>query len=167
MGRFECSNCGAAATIARGDYRFDESGLNNVILVGVELVKCGECGNIDPIIPTTNDLIRALALAVIAQPYRLSGAEIRFLRKFLGKTGAEFSLLVGVDPTTLSKWENDHENVGPGAQSDRLIRTIVLAKGDDLQKELAWVLDGFQKIEDYTRQKDIAIDADKLSYEYA
>jgi len=42
-------------------------------------------------------------------------------------TGEEFSKLLKIDKTTLSKWENNADPVGE--QSDRLIRTIAFAKG--------------------------------------
>jgi DNA-binding transcriptional regulator YiaG len=151
--------------VTRGTYRFKESGISDVFLKGIELVKCHKCGNIDPIIPRTNDLMRVLALAVISQPNRLRGAHVRFLRKFIGKTGEEFSKLLHVDPATLSKWENDEDRVGP--QSDRLIRTIVLALSDGLKKELEAVINSFPAINEHSRQKQIEIDPGKMSYEYA
>jgi len=65
-----------------------------------------------------NALMRILALAVIKKPYRLTGEEVRFLRKYLRLT--EFSRLIHVDKTTLSKSENNDDRLGD--QSDRLIR---------------------------------------------
>lgn len=165
MQQLECSNCGSKAAVTRGAYPFKESGISNVILKGIELVKCHECGNIDPIIPRTNDLMRVLALAVISQPNRLRGAHVRFLRKFIGKTGEEFSRLLHIDPATLSKWENDDDRVGP--QSDRLIRTIVLALGDGLKEELEAVINLFPAINENARQRHIEIDPAKMSYQYA
>ena len=103
MKRAECSNCSADARIVRGSRPFKETALPNVILRDVEIIRCDECGNEDPIIPHVNDLMRTLALAVVAQPYRLSGSEVRFLRKYLKKTGDQFAGLIHVDKTTLSK----------------------------------------------------------------
>ena len=57
-----------------------ESGLN-VILRGLEVAYCPECGNQDPIIPHMDDLMKTLALGVAAKPTRLNGSEIRFLLK--------------------------------------------------------------------------------------
>ena len=74
-----CASCGAAARIMRGDYDFAESGLKRVRLQAIDLIVCDQCGNIDPVIPRVNDLMRLLAIAVIAKPYRLTGEEIRFL----------------------------------------------------------------------------------------
>jgi len=62
MRQVEWSRCGAMAEVTdNGRYRFKESDLKNVVLVGIGLVKCGDCGNTDPVIPRTNDLMRVLA----------------------------------------------------------------------------------------------------------
>ena len=165
MRRHECSRCGAAALVTRDTYRFKESGLSSVVLLGIEVIKCKECGNIDPIIPFTNDLMRVLALAVIAQPYRLGGEEIRFLRKYLGKTGRELGELLEVDKSTVSKWENNEDPIGP--QSDRLIRAITLGLAAGLKKEFEWVVKSFPNIKNEIRPNDIEINTEDMSYQYA
>jgi hypothetical protein len=72
MKRVECSNCGAPAKVVRGAYDLKEVGLKNVVLQGIEIVKCPKCKNEDPIIANMNGLMRALALAVIEKPNRLT-----------------------------------------------------------------------------------------------
>jgi DNA-binding transcriptional regulator YiaG len=151
--------------VVRGSYQFKESGLDYVYLKGIDLVKCHDCGTIDPIIPHINELMRVVALAVIARPYRLAGEEVRFLRKFLGKTGAEFSGIVSVDITTLSKWENNEDPVGE--QSDRLIRAVVLALDDKLKERSRDVINSFPQIEKEFHDNQIEIDPAKMSYAYA
>ena len=61
MKKETCSACGAMVPIVRGDYRYVESGLKNVILSGIETIRCPKCGNEDPIIPRIRGLHRALA----------------------------------------------------------------------------------------------------------
>ena len=117
-----CSNCGAEAVRTIGMYPFKESGLSNVMLVGVDLIQCPSCGNVDPIIPDVNDLMRAIAWHVATQRYRLAGEDVRFLRKYLRMTGVEFSELLGSDKTTLSKWENDADPIGTA--NERLVRSV-------------------------------------------
>jgi DNA-binding transcriptional regulator YiaG len=134
MRKIECSNCGMMAPVARGSYQFKESGLSSVVLQGIEIIQCEHCDNEDPIIPNVNDLIRLLAVRVILKPEKLAGEEIRFLRKTLRMTGEEFSRLLDVDKTMLSKWENDADPIG--AQSDRLVRTMALIMGDRLREKL-------------------------------
>src|SRR5208337_879358 len=144
MKGMECSNCGAHARVVHGTYELKQVGLNNVVLQGIEIVKCPKCKNEDPIIPNMNGLMGALALAVIEKPYRLTGGEVRFLRKFLRLTGEGFSRLIHVDKTTLSKWENNDDRVGD--QSDRLIRLVALGLGEGLRDESARVIRSFPQI---------------------
>ena len=160
-----CSNCGADARLTRGKYRFNESGLKNVELIGIDLIKCPSCKNVDPIIPHMNELMQCLALAVAAQPYRLKGDEVRFLRKYLRMTGEQFANLLKVDKTTLSKWENDADAVGE--QSDRLIRTMALVLGEGLKERIEEIVKAFPEIQEEFRDFLIQIDAESRTYEYA
>jgi putative zinc finger/helix-turn-helix YgiT family protein len=162
----ECSACGSAAKLIRGNYEFVESGLKHVILQDIELVHCDKCGNEDPIIPHVNALMQALARAVVCKPYRLQGREVRFLRTYLGMTGEQFARLLHVDKTTLSKWENDHDPVGE--QSDRLIRMYALALGDGLQKEQRHAVEScFPQIHNSRRTVRVCINPSTMAYSYA
>jgi putative zinc finger/helix-turn-helix YgiT family protein len=160
----KCSNCSADAKVIRGNYYFRESGLP-VTLQGIEIIRCKNCGNEDPIIPRLNKLMRVLALAVIHKPYRLKGEDIRFLRKHLEMTGEKFSQLIHVDKTTLSKWENNENPIGD--QSDRLIRLIAFSLGDGLKDELKELIRHFGEIGDETRSVGIQMNAETLAYQYA
>ena len=140
----KCSNCGEPAEIAHGNYKFGESGLDNVILCGIELIKCKRCGNEDPIIPALDDLFRTIALALVTKPYGLAGEEVRFLRKYMSLTGDEFSRMLHVDKTTLSKWENNDDPVGP--QSDLAIRMIAMSQNKELREKLKEAIREFEKI---------------------
>ena len=144
MKKIECSNCGSDAQIMHGCYKFKESGLSSVVLHGIEIVHCEACENDDPLIPNISDLMRLLAVGVIGKPERLAGEEIRFLRKYLRMTGEEFSRLLDVDKTTLSKWENDADKVGD--QSDRLIRVMALITGEGLREKLDDIVTLFSKM---------------------
>jgi len=73
--------------------------------------------------PTVEQLHRAIALAVARKPARLTGPEVRFLRKVLGWSGVDFARHIGVSPEIVSKWENDREAIG--AANDRLLRLLV------------------------------------------
>jgi putative zinc finger/helix-turn-helix YgiT family protein len=146
-----CGNCGETANVIRGDYRYKESGLRNVILSGVELIRCPKCGAEDPVIPRMNELHRALALAVASQPFRLQGEDVRYLRKYLGMTQDKFAELLHIHKSNLSKWENNEDKIGE--QSDRLIRTVVLTLGEGLQKKAADVVRAFPAIRETTRKR--------------
>jgi len=145
VGEVRCSNCSEPAKIAHGNYQFKESGLENVVLCGIELIQCDHCGNEDPIIPGMDDLFRTIALALVTKPYRLAGEEVRFLRKYMGLTGDGFSRLLHVDKTTLSKWENNDDPVG--TQSDLAIRMLTMSQDESLRARFDHVVrDHFEKI---------------------
>lgn len=77
-------------------------------------------------LPKIEQLHRAIALGVVAKRPRLTAAEIRFLRKYLGWSGAAFAKHMGVTPESVSRWENDREQMG--AVADRLLRLMVVTR---------------------------------------
>ena len=168
MSKEVCSNCEKMAKVVRGSYEFKESGLSGVILQGIEIISCKHCGNEDPIIPHVNDLMRLLAVAVISKPHRLIGEEVRFIRKYLGMTGDEFSRLLDIDKTSLSKWENNDDPVG--ATNDRLIRVMALALDEGLREKLDDVIrTTFPQLsrKRQPRRVGIEINPAAMSYQYA
>lgn len=165
MNEIQCNNCEGKAKIVRASYHFIESGLDNVVLHGIELIRCEECNTEDPVIPRINDLMRLLAVAIIGKPYRLRGDEIRFLRKYLRKTAAEMARLLHVSKTTISKWENDDDPIGE--QSDRLLRVFALALGDGLEAKLKEMIEMFPRIESEAQEIGIEINPAAMSYQYA
>lgn len=64
-----------------------------------------------------------IAMEVIGKRARLTPAEIRFLRKYLGWSGADLARRIGVSVGAVSRWENGREPMGPVA--DRLLRLMV------------------------------------------
>lgn len=142
--RTKCPACGEKAAAVRKDYRFQESGLKNVVLKNIEVVECSQCGDL-PRIPRLNDLMRAIALALIVKPVELTGEDVRFLRKFLQLTADRFSRVLGVDPSTVSRWETGDQEIGQ--QSDRLIRLVAFHMGDGLKAKAEEVIAQFEKIE--------------------
>ena len=160
-----CPNCGNSARVARGNYRFEEFGLP-VELMRIEMIKCSHCGSVDPIIPNMDGLMTAVALEVICSTSLLHGEEIRFLRKCIGKSAQEFSRLLHVDHTHLSKGENNRLEVGP--RLDKLVRFVVINLSPNLKDVIDRLLEQLPNIEDscYTRP-EIQIDPSTLQREYA
>src|SRR5438309_2283849 len=130
---YKCSNCGTPAEAVLGNYPFRESGLSNVVLKNVQIVSCTQCGNRDPIISKMSEVMNLLVSSVVKQPSPLTGEEIRFLRKHISMNAETFASYVGVDKTTLSKWEN--EQISVGTASDRLMRVLVSAKAPETKLE--------------------------------
>lgn len=155
-----CSSCDSVVTLREGVYEFKECGLSNVSLTGIELIACDACGNIDPVIPDVNDLMAALAWHIATQRFRLCGEEIRFLRKYLKMNAAEFSALIGVHNTTLSKWENDDDPVGQS--SERLIRSMAIALGEGLKDRMEEGIRSFSWIMEKQRSGSMSVDMETL-----
>lgn len=151
-----CSNCGQPAEIQKGDFPFIRQPGLNVHLYDVDLIVCSACGNVDPVIPKVNEVLRRIAEAIVEKKYRMTGAEVRFLRKYLGMTAEQFSHLLHVDKTTVSKWENDEDPVGQ--QSDLLIRSLVLLKDEKLRSIAGTAEDHFVQIQDARRRPKINYD---------
>jgi transcriptional regulator with XRE-family HTH domain len=59
----------------------------------------------------------------LRKPEPLSPAEIRYLRKSLGWSGADFAKHMHVDPATVSRWENETQPMSE--QNDLLLRAMV------------------------------------------
>jgi len=161
-----CAECGKQRKVVTGNYRFDEVGLR-VLLQDVPLVKCEECGTTEPVIRDLNGLMHAIAFAVVTHPCKLTGNELRFLRKYVGLSGEEFSKLVRIEPETLSRWENSQQEIGKN--SDRLIRFIVVSKSPDLRKQMEEFLEKYRELTDCEppRKAQLKINPATLEYEYA
>ena len=119
----KCVECGSTMKVRKEDHRYDESGLQHVTLVGVDVARCRACGNYEVSIPRIEALHRLLASVLIHKTTRFTGDEVRFLRKSLGWSGSDFARHMGVAEETVSRWENDAAPIGP--QADRLLRFLV------------------------------------------
>lgn len=145
-------DCRASARFVRATlanpYRFTESGLANVFLSGIRYFVCAECGKQSAEIPAVMELMAAIARALVEKDSLLSGREIRFLRKRLGKKAADFASAISVTPETYSKWETG--KLIPSGMADSLIRLYyALESGDRV------VLDRFAgKLEETLQKRD-------------
>jgi DNA-binding transcriptional regulator YiaG len=90
------------------------------------VARCPKCAAFEVILPDLEGLHRVVARAIIEKPARLVSAEIRFLRKVLGWSGADFAEHMGTSAETVSRWETGATPMGP--QADRLLRLMVLTK---------------------------------------
>jgi len=100
----KCMQCGSATETKSETYLYDRGGIR-ATLVNVPVHRCAACGDFEVEIPLILQLNQALADALIRQPSRLTGAQIRFLRKALGWSGVDFARHMGVDAATVSRWE--------------------------------------------------------------
>jgi putative transcriptional regulator len=137
----KCPQCGHAMKTVRENYLYKESGLPNVTLMGIEVSRCSSCGEHEAVIPRLEQLHRAIGTTIARKRPRLTPAEIRFLRKSLGWSGADFAAHMGVSAETVSRWENGSS--GMGSAAERLLRLATLTREPaadyslGLQKDMA------------------------------
>jgi len=108
-------------------FHFVDSGLSYVYLVGIKYVY--EDGRTLADIPAIKQLMQLIARDLLEKPTSLTGEEIRFLRKRLGKKQADFAQEIGIEPETLSRYENDR--VAVSEISDKVIRLYYLVFSQD------------------------------------
>jgi putative zinc finger/helix-turn-helix YgiT family protein len=101
-------------------YRFVDSGLSNVYLIGVRYSVCQKCGKQSAEIPAVINLMKTIAREIVQKDSSLTGPEIRFLRKRLGKKATDFAAAVGVSAEQVSRWE--HNGNPPEKGNDLSIR---------------------------------------------
>ena len=142
----KCTRCGEPVNPEPRNYRYLESGLSNVILQGIEVADCPKCGNEDAIIPRMAKIHRAIARALTLSPSRLTGEQIRFLRKDLGFSGDQLGKYLHTDKTKISKWEGGEDRIGPS--SDRLIRLLAASLDAELRPGVSAVAEHLPLISD-------------------
>lgn len=122
----KCLECRGSVSTKRENYLYTAVGLRNVTLVGVEVRRCARCGDFEVVIPRIEELHRVLAAAIVRRASRLTGDEVRFLRKYLGYSGVDFAKVIGVTAETVSRWENAKEKMG--ASAEKLLRMLIVHK---------------------------------------
>ena len=121
-----CPECNSAvmATVNE-NHLYAECGLPNVTLKGVLVRRCPNCGAHLVSIPKLSQLHRAIALTLINKPERLTPAEIRFLRKSLGWSGADFARKLHTRPEQVSRWESEASAATMSISNELLLRLLV------------------------------------------
>jgi len=80
-------------------------------------------------------------------------------------SGETLARLLGVDKTTLSKWENNQIPIG--ANSDRLIRAVALALGPESKADIEKAIRGFTEISDERESVLLELDVKDFTVHYA
>jgi putative zinc finger/helix-turn-helix YgiT family protein len=105
-----------------------------VLLKGIRVFTCAACGEETPEIPNLLQLHRVIAKAVLTKDTLLTGAEIRFLRRYMGLKAKAFAELMGTTDVTVSRWETQANPIDP--QTDRLIRLLVVRQLEEERKKV-------------------------------
>lgn len=121
----DCSNCTAKLVANKSArYHFIESGLPNIYLKGVTIWSCPKCDNEEVEIPDPAGLHDSIARMLVSKENRLTGKEFRFLRTYLGHSGADIGARFDVSRETVSRWETGALKVP--ASADLALRYMVL-----------------------------------------
>jgi DNA-binding transcriptional regulator YiaG len=131
-------------------FRFLDSGLGNVYLVGIRYFEC-ECGKIVAEIPAIRQLLSLIARDLVEKPKALSPEEIRFLRKRLGTNQADFAKEIGVRPETLCRFETGDTRTNE--RTDKLIRLyyVVASRDPILIQQLGPTIQDIMAAWEYTK----------------
>jgi YgiT-type zinc finger domain-containing protein len=109
-------------------YPYEESGLKNVLLVGVPMYQCPSCKASEVEIPCMEELHILLAFLIVLQPQPLKASEVRYLRKHVGYSQEDLARLLGVTRITVTRWES---NKGIQKDQDKHLRRLYLQKKAD------------------------------------
>ncbi len=137
----KCIHCGGQLKSARENHLYDAQGVR-VTLIGVNVKRCGACGESFVGIPKVEELHRVIVYAISTKSARLTPEEIRFLRKSLGWSGTDFARHFGVERETVSRWESGSQKMNSTA--DRLLR-LAATTFDPIQQ---YPIDRLQEIEE-------------------
>jgi putative transcriptional regulator len=112
----------------RAPFHFVDCGLPNVYLVGIRYFVC-ECGKTVAEIPAAKQLMASIARDLVESNQALTGDEIRFLRKRLGKKATDFARELGIESEHLSRLENGKKPVAE--PMGKLIRLVYAVSAND------------------------------------
>ncbi len=130
----KCPSCRKAELDTRREnYRYDESGLADVVLHDLEVSRCPNCGEVLAHIPRMANLHRSIALVLLKKTGKLAPTEIRYLRKSLGWSGADFARHLHVDPSTVSRWENE-KSPQPMDDGNEIALRLAVAHGEQIDE---------------------------------
>lgn len=118
MNCFECDK-----TIEIKKYRafqYEGVGLGNVFLLNTEVEVCSGCGIETAVLRNPAKIHNAIGVAIALQESRLSGDDVRYLRRSAGYSVGDWAKRLNVVVGTYSKWENSHRRITP--QADKLAR---------------------------------------------
>lgn len=156
----KCPICGGWLRTSKGNYKYVESGLDNVMLIGIPIHKCTnkDCGDVMPELKQVEMLHALIAEALINKSTPLMGKEVRFLRKRMDLSSKNLASLLSVNPVTVSRWETGTEKVG--IVSDKLVRMLYI---QTMQERCNSVMSGtveeiIRSIKPKDKQKLIKID---------
>ncbi len=114
-----CGHRGLNQTMVNLDF-------NGVALVEGVVFECPECDERYEGFERVEALSRTVAHHIARRVERLTPAEVRFLRKYLGYSGKDFAGFLGVAPETVSRWESSSSPKTMTLSTEKLLRYMAL-----------------------------------------
>lgn len=104
----ECMSCDSTKpmVVETVTHKYKECGLDNVTLVGIQKLKCENCGEEHFHFGNVDELHKIIADFLIKKDSLLTGKEMRFLRTRMGYSGEMLGKVLGYDKDHLYKVES-------------------------------------------------------------
>ncbi len=121
-------------------YRYTDSGLDNVMIEGVNFVH-DDSGEECLMIPNINGLHKTIAYGIIVRRAGMSGRELRFIRTEMGMTQAELATMLHREALAISRWERGECPIDANAETVvRLyaIQALKLPDSPDVREIAGW-----------------------------
>ena len=130
----KCTHCGGGGVVISTLPTFEATGLGapfKVILEhAVKVEACNKCGTkLGTFVPDMEGLFYAVVFARALEPRKLSGDEIRFMRKAMGWKAKDLATRLGVSPEHFSRCENNKKIMDKA--TEKLFRLYCLLKTPD------------------------------------
>lgn len=112
------------------EYVTTDFGITLHLVEAVLQEMCSDCGEVLQFcIPNTAGLIAAAAVTRVKMPQKLTGKEIKFIRKALELPSKDLADILDVTPETFSRWENDKMPMSPTTEKlFRILTGLTLVK---------------------------------------
>jgi putative zinc finger/helix-turn-helix YgiT family protein len=110
----------------RQETRRSYAGLEDVIIEGVQVRHCPDCGEEEVSYANIEQLHAQLAMQLAQKEASLTPREIRFLRTYLGLSGVDLARRMGVTKETVSRWERVDKPLAMGTTAERLLRLMAV-----------------------------------------
>jgi DNA-binding transcriptional regulator YiaG len=121
-----CRKCqGLMERSVRAEHTEDLGGVVVKVLNAVQVLRCDKCKTEMIAIPDLDGLARAAAISRALNPVRLSGREVKYMRRVLDLTQVKFAEAMELSAESVSRWENDARGVGGACE--KLVRHNICA----------------------------------------
>lgn len=148
----KCYECDGKLTKKKGKYKYDECGLDNVLLHNITTHRCLKCGEVEVEIPCMEELNMLIGIMLVFKPTGLIGREAKYLRKNMGYTADELGGAVGVERLTVTRWESAKKMLN--SDRDKALRLFYTNKKKDDFLKMPSIEPLMRALVDYLPVKD-------------